>query len=325
MNDVTQEIDDLIDTKCNSGQCCYDHMVRARDVLKAMRAMKPGKSDVNDVISSDYIVESCGQKIKDILPGRSSMSSQACEDKHVVISHVLAYVSIYSNRASCTSIKIAALAFYSEEEIKAAKDLLCAKAHVHAKDVNIDSEMANRQNTSTRSAKEATLDDTVGIIQKIDKVEHSLMFVVDDVTRVLSLNPESGTSMLLIEEMAAMKKRNAQNDQAEETATKESKTKLEKKRYKKQKTSQGTADNSDQFLSGPKTVKVALTRAHPDSTVDGLKNYIKTKGKEQNIEDIKVEDRSSPEWKTKRFVVTLSAEAQDVVMNTDFWPKGIQF
>ncbi|ELT97470.1 hypothetical protein CAPTEDRAFT_193430 [Capitella teleta] len=106
---------------------------------------------------------------------------------------------------------------------------------------------------------------------------------------------------------------------------KESKTKLEKERYKKQKTSQGTADNSDQFLSGPKTVKVVLTRAHPDSTVDGLKNYIKTKGKEQNIEDIKVEDLSSPEWETKRFVVTLSAQAQDVVMNTDFWPKGIQF
>ncbi|ELU06367.1 hypothetical protein CAPTEDRAFT_204986 [Capitella teleta] len=36
MNDVTQEIDDLIDTKCNSGQCYYDHMVRARDVLKVV-------------------------------------------------------------------------------------------------------------------------------------------------------------------------------------------------------------------------------------------------------------------------------------------------
>ncbi|ELU13990.1 hypothetical protein CAPTEDRAFT_211930 [Capitella teleta] len=140
------------------------------------------------------------------MPGRSSTSSQACEDKHVVISHVLAYVSTYSNHASCTSIKIAALAFYSEEEIKAAKDLLCTKAHVHAKDVNIDSEMANRQNTSTRSAKEATRDDIVAIIKKIDKVEHSLMFAVDDVTRVPSLNPESGTSMLLMEEMAAMKK-----------------------------------------------------------------------------------------------------------------------
>jgi hypothetical protein len=71
--------------------------------------------------------------------------------------------------------------------------------------------MANRQNTSTRSAKEATLDDIVAIIKKIDKVEHSLMFAVDDVTRVPSLNPESGTSMLLMEEMAAMKTKNAQN------------------------------------------------------------------------------------------------------------------
>ncbi|ELU12720.1 hypothetical protein CAPTEDRAFT_213513 [Capitella teleta] len=143
-----------------------------------------------------------GQKIKYIMPGRSSTSSQACEDKHVV----LAYVSTYSNCASCTSIKIAALALFSEEEIKAAKDLLCTKAHVHAKDVSITYEMANRQNTGTRSAKEATRDDIVAIIEKIDKVEHSLMFAVDDVTRVLSLNPESGTSMLLMEEMAATKK-----------------------------------------------------------------------------------------------------------------------
>ncbi|ELU03966.1 hypothetical protein CAPTEDRAFT_201654 [Capitella teleta] len=56
MNDVMQEIDDLIDTKCNRGQCYYDHMVRARDVLKAMRAMKPGKSGVNGVISSDRLI-----------------------------------------------------------------------------------------------------------------------------------------------------------------------------------------------------------------------------------------------------------------------------
>ncbi|ELU11526.1 hypothetical protein CAPTEDRAFT_185100 [Capitella teleta] len=126
-------------------------------------------------------------------------------------------------------------------------------------------------------------------------------------------------------EVAVMGYENKGFKELKKQQEKESKTKLEKKRYKKQKTSQGTADNSDQFLSGPKTTKVVLTRAHPDSTVDGLKKYIKTKGKEQNIEDIKVEDLSSPEWETKRFAVTLSAEAQDVVMNTDFWPKGIQF
>ncbi|ELU18280.1 hypothetical protein CAPTEDRAFT_185761 [Capitella teleta] len=136
---------------------------------------------------------------------------------------------------------------------------------------------------------------------------------------------ESDAKIHTMAEVAAMGYENKGFKVLKKQQEKESKTKLEKKRYKKQKTSQGTANNSDQFLSGPKTVKVVLTRAHPDSPVDGLKNYIKTKGKEQNIEDIKVEDLSSPEWETKCFVVSLSAEAQGVVMNTDFWPKGIQF
>ncbi|ELU12676.1 hypothetical protein CAPTEDRAFT_213213 [Capitella teleta] len=126
---------------------------------------------------------------------------------------------------------------------------------------------------------------------------------------------ESDAKIPTMAEVAVMGYENKGFKQLKKQQEKESKTKLEKKRYKKQKTSQGTADNSDQFLSGPKV----------NSTVDGLKKYIKTKGKEQNIEDIKVEDLSSPEWETKRFAVTLSAEAQDVLMNTDFWPKGIQF
>lgn len=94
-----------------------------------------------------------------------------------------------------------------------------------------------------------------------------------------------------------------------------------KKRKRKQRaTPKGTGNESQQLLSGSTTFKVVITNVHESVTTEALNAFFQ----EKNIDPpSQIEDLSSPEWNTKRFVLTLPLAANDNVMDASFWPKGI--
>ena len=265
----------------------------------------------------------------------------------------------------------------------AAKETIC---NLVKDTIDIKKEMPARQNSTGRSAKEASFDDIVTIMNKLDVIDHDIAFLVEDVSRVPPIAPESGTMMALMEELTKMKnvmnhlrnmvlelrqenshytswpnlqrtspgfwEMNGQEACPSEQAAGPSNTASEQqeatlaevaakdaeKRYtlvkpkkkketvprntKKKKTlPKGTAEGSESFQSGPMNYKVVLTYVHPDATTESVKKYITDKG----IEPLNVEEKSSPEWDTKRFVVKMPADSQETVMTPAFWPKKIAF
>ena len=87
-----------------------------------------------------------------------------------------------------------------------AKDELCVAVKEGCTDVSITNENAKRHNSVARSAKEATVDDILSIMQKLDLGTCPLTFLVDDVSRVPTCSPESGTLMNITREMSTLKR-----------------------------------------------------------------------------------------------------------------------
>ena len=65
--------------------------------------------------------------------------------------------------------------------------------------------MPKRNNSVARTAKEATIDDILSIMQKLNLGTCVLTFLVDDVSRVPTCTPESGTLMTITREMSSLK------------------------------------------------------------------------------------------------------------------------
>lgn len=86
---------------------------------------------------------------------------------------------------------------------------------------------------------------------------------------------------------------------------------------------QGTASASTDLDSGPVRFRMQITNVKPHITAEKIQEYIKSK--DASLSDVVVEDRSSEGWDTKRFVLTFDKEAQETVMNPEFWPNGIYF
>ena len=82
----------------------------------------------------------------------------------------------------------------------------------------------------------------------------------------------------------------------------------------------GTSD-SDILKGGPDTFQMQITNVNATLDETKIKDYINSKGTEVT----KVEDTSSGDWDTKRFLLTFEFSKYDQVMATEFWPKRIFF
>ena len=109
-------------------------------------------------------------------------------------------------------MKLAVLAFYGDYDIHEAKEELLT-----AVDGVIECEKPARQNSVTRSAKEAELDDILDIFKDLDQLEegHDLRFHVEDITKLPPAGPEAGGSVMsLLESMSRMQRSLQQLEQS---------------------------------------------------------------------------------------------------------------
>ena len=123
--------------------------------------------------------------------------------KKYVVNSLLAYIATYVHRASQIQLKLAVLGFYSEDDVNEAKDVLF-KATEHL-DVNVKN--IQRQNSATRSAKEAEVEDILAVFQRLDGLGFPdiVTFCVSDVSSLPPGAPEQGGSVMsLVESMSKM-------------------------------------------------------------------------------------------------------------------------
>ncbi len=61
MNVLINDIDKLIDSKCNCGGFCIHgtHCIGAKDVSLSIKKLKPNKKDGSSEIVSDHIINAC--------------------------------------------------------------------------------------------------------------------------------------------------------------------------------------------------------------------------------------------------------------------------
>ena len=85
----------------------------------------------------------------------------------------------------------------------------------------------------------------------------------------------------------------------------------------------GTADNN-RLRAGPKVIQLQITNVNSEMTEKDIEDYITSTG-DQTVAAEKVEDMSSPNWDTKRFVLTFKIEHREAVTAPGFWPKDIYF
>ena len=85
--------------------------------------------------------------------------------------------------------------------------------------------------------------------------------------------------------------------------------------------SQGGSDDSNILKSGPDTFQVTITNVNNSLDETKIKDYVGSKG----IEAKNIEDTSSTDWSTKRFLLTFSFEHYEQVMAKEFWPKRIYY
>ena len=124
---------------------------------------------------------------------------------HFIVNNVLAYIATYIKRSSLIQLKLAVLGFFSEKDISSAKDMLYEE--INELDLLVSN--VTRHNSSTRSAKEAELDDIISVFQKIDGDESVNMprLLVEDITQLPPAAPESGACVMsLMESMAKMQR-----------------------------------------------------------------------------------------------------------------------
>ncbi|ELU18191.1 hypothetical protein CAPTEDRAFT_188621 [Capitella teleta] len=62
LNVVKMEIDELVGNKCVIGDCYYNHRISTADVVKAVKGLKRGKSDMNEVKPAAVGVAEEGQR-----------------------------------------------------------------------------------------------------------------------------------------------------------------------------------------------------------------------------------------------------------------------
>ena len=87
------------------------------------------------------------------------------------------------------------------------------------------------------------------------------------------------------------------------------------------KSGKGETSHSDILKGGPETFQVQITNVNSALDAEKIREYITSK----DVDVTKVEDTSSNDWDTKRFLLTFDYSVYDKVMESEFWPKRIFF
>lgn len=135
--------------------------------------------------------------------GSVSTQPWAC---HHVVDHVLVFINTYRHRSSLVQLKLTSLAAFSEDEIVDARNLLVSALKEIGPIADLVNELPKRMNSSTRSAKEATFDDIMNVLSKLDTHDHDIVFLVEDISKVPPFPPETATLMSMAEEIANLRR-----------------------------------------------------------------------------------------------------------------------
>ena len=107
---------------------------------------------------------------------------RCCVSVGWLVDNVLSYINTYINRSSLIQLKLAVLGFFNDKDISDAKQLLYDMID------GLDLIHANvlRHNSTSRSSREAELDDIISIFSKVasDKSVTMPKIVVEDITRL---------------------------------------------------------------------------------------------------------------------------------------------
>ena len=131
-----------------------------------------------------------------------------CKNSKYVDNSVLTYISTYINRSSMIQMKLAILGYFSENAIQEAKKTLFDAVEK----LGICPKNVNRQNTATRSAKEAEIEDIMGVFTKLDTADSSQVpiFCTSDVSTLPPTRPEEGGSIMSVLEVVSKMQRELQ-------------------------------------------------------------------------------------------------------------------
>jgi hypothetical protein len=110
--------------------------------------------------------------VTECLKGRSKNSEvnpvaeeTACAASDIIVDELLTYVEFYRNRSTLDAIRRTVLCFYSSSDISQAKRTLVGK---YSSQLATSVFVAERRNSSTRTAFEAELDDILNIFDVLD-------------------------------------------------------------------------------------------------------------------------------------------------------------
>ena len=119
---------------------------------------------------------------------------------------------------------------------------------------------------------------------------------------------------------------NSQNEKQLETdAEKFQVMSYNRNRQKKMQLKRGAAATSDILSAGPTKFMIQLTNVNPEMSEDDIKRYIESTGKDDRVQPEEVKDTSSPDYYTKRFLITFKTKDFDTVLSDSFWPDRIYY
>jgi hypothetical protein len=107
----------------------------------------------------------------------------------VVINELLTYIDFFRNKANGEALRRTVLGFYTPTDICCAKKTLIQKFHIYLESCPL---IAERRNSSVRSAHEAEVDDICGIFDLLDtlKVLNNCTFVAANLDNLPKFGPE---------------------------------------------------------------------------------------------------------------------------------------
>ena len=130
-----------------------------------------------------------------------------CESdfNNAVVRGLLCYVSTYLHGNTRIQIKLVVMGFYDEDAVNEAK----RKLYSVVEPLEMNVEYTQRQNSLTRTAKEAEVEDILDVFYKMDELDETERprFLVEDITKLPPMAPQSGGSVVtLCEAMATMQR-----------------------------------------------------------------------------------------------------------------------
>ena len=122
--------------------------------------------------------------------GDAARSTSTCTvTPEVVINELLTYVDFFRNKANDEALRRSVFGFYTPTDICCAKKTLIQKFHIYLESCPL---IAERRNSSVRSAHEAEVDDICGIFDLLDtlKVLNNCIFVAANLENLPKFGPE---------------------------------------------------------------------------------------------------------------------------------------